>query len=450
MFYHSTFECAKKPKLPNVHYSPGDEHTKYESEERTVRMDKIREILSRSANAPPHGIDLLKPIPVPVLPSIIDTSAIMYKPYHEQAEKLNSKIYELEKKHEQQFMSDSERVMAIIDGCQRNDINAINDLMKTTNNRHYLENCLRGSFETDIDLGGRIILINIEVPDFSGINIEKFNNNTYKTSPVSASDKKRSFEAILYSLCIRAAYLVSCSDVGNWFDALAVNAWQKWHDGATGALIDGTIASLFVTKENILRLDIDHVDPHICFKHFKGIATPSIECVSPIRPILIMSKRDNRIIENREVANSLETEENIAAMPWDDFEHLVRQLFEWEFGRIGVEVMVTRASRDRGVDAIMYDPDPIRGGKYIIQAKRYTRTVDVSAVRDLYGTILNEGANRGILVTTSSYGPDSYEFAKDKPISLVDGPNLIAILRRHGRMFRIDLDEARGMEKTSF
>ena len=56
---------------------------------------------------------------------------------------------------------------------------------------------------------------------------------------------------------------------------------------------------------------------------------------------------------------------------------------------------------------------------------------------------MNEGANRGILVTTSSFGPDSYQFAKDKPISLVDGPNLIEMLRRHGRSYRINLEEAR-------
>ena len=93
-------------------------------------------------------------------------------------------------------------------------------------------------------------------------------------------------------------------------------------------------------------------------------------------------------------------------MRWEDFEHLVRQLFEWEFARNGAEVKVTRASRDRGVDAIVFDPDPLRGGKYIIQAKRYTRLVDVASVRDLYGTVVNEGANRGILVTTSNYGPD--------------------------------------------
>ena len=60
----------------------------------------------------------------------------------------------------------------------------------------------------------------------------------------------------------------------------------------------------------------------------------------------------------------------------------------------------------------MFDPDPLRGGKYVLQAKRYTRPVDVAAVRDLYGTVVNEGANRDILVTTSSYGPDAYAFAK--------------------------------------
>ena len=57
-------------------------------------------------------------------------------------------------------------------------------------------------------------------------------------------------------------------------------------------------------------------------------------------------------------------------------------------GRDGVEIKVTRASRDRGVDAIMFDPDPLRGGKFVLQAKRYTRPVDVAAVRDLYGTVV--------------------------------------------------------------
>jgi restriction system protein len=244
-------------------------------------------------------------------------------------------------------------------------------------------------------------------------------------------------------MCIRAAYLIAHSNAGDWFETVAINAHQKWRDPATGGPRDGIIASFQATTEDLLNLHFGSLDPKSCFRHFKGIATPSVDNVAPVRPIFTMDKDDGRIVPERDVDERLDDQANLAAMPWEDFEHLVRQLFEWEFGRNGVEVKVTRASRDRGVDAIMFDPDPLRGGKYVLQAKRYTRLVDVAAVRDLYGTVVNEGANRGILVTTSSFGPDSYEFAKDKPISLVDGPNLLAMLQKHGRNYRINLAEAR-------
>ena len=109
----------------------------------------------------------------------------------------------------------------------------------------------------------------------------------------------------------------------------------------------------------------------------------------------------------------------------------------------GGEVKVTRASRDGGVDAVAFDPDPIRGGKIVIQAKRYTNVVGVSAVRDLYGTVMNEGATKGILVTTADYGQDSYEFAKDKPLTLLSGSELLYLLQKHGHRARIDLAEAK-------
>jgi restriction system protein len=121
----------------------------------------------------------------------------------------------------------------------------------------------------------------------------------------------------------------------------------------------------------------------------------------------------------------------------------VREVFEKEFARDGGEVKVTQASRDGGVDAVAFDPDPIRGGKIVIQAKRYTNTVGVSAVRDLYGTVMNEGATKGILVTTADYGPDAYEFAKGKPLTLLNGSNLLSLLEKHGKRAKIDLKEAK-------
>jgi restriction system protein len=145
----------------------------------------------------------------------------------------------------------------------------------------------------------------------------------------------------------------------------------------------------------------------------------------------------------KDVLANLPPGENLAEMPWEDFEHLCRELFESAFASSGAEVKVTRASRDQGVDAVIFDPDPLRGGKLVVQAKRYTNTVDVSAVRDLYGAVLNEGAMKGILVTTSHYGPEAYAFAKDKPLTLMNGGELLGLLERFGYQYRIDLQQAK-------
>ncbi|HTV31495.1 MAG TPA: restriction endonuclease [Methylocella sp.] len=325
--------------------------------------------------------------------------------------------------------------------CKQGDLDAIRTLMLAILRRHPVPGLLAPK-ESDFlfDVGSRVALCTIEVPDLANL---PFVKKRTKWVPASESDRKQASERIVHALCIRAAYLVAMGDPGDFFDTVAVNANQKWVDPATGRQKEGIVASLQALKSVLCELEPEHLDAKACFKHLSGISTPDLLNAAPIRPIFVLNTDDSRIVANKDVASQLEEATNLAAMPWEDFEHLVSQVFEWLFAKDGIEVKVTRASRDRGVDAIMFDPDPIRGGKYVLQAKRYTRTVDVAAVRDLYGTVVNEGANRGILVTTASYGPDTYEFAKDKPISLIDGPNLIALLKKHGRSYRIDLEEAR-------
>jgi len=162
-----------------------------------------------------------------------------------------------------------------------------------------------------------------------------------------------------------------------------------------------------------------------------------------------LNKNDSRFVDPKAVLNMLGTATNLAAMDWQDFEHLIRELFEKEFVGRGAEVKTTQASRDRGVDAIAFDPDPIHGGKYVIQAKRYTNTVDVSAVRDLCAVVRKEGASRGILVTTSTYGADAFAFANNEPVTLMNGAELLGLLKKHGYSFRINLDEARKLHSAS-
>jgi len=321
------------------------------------------------------------------------------------------------------------------------------NFLKIVNLKHELPVQLRSETVFQLFKESQTLVIQFKFPDLTNkkiiIGFLKFD----KSRLASETQRKKIIKQCLYSMMIRLGYLVSVFNIHYLYRSVVINAEQDWFDPATGQERNGVIATLQAPTEYLQSLNLAQLDPEACFKHLKGIAVPSYDNINPVRPIFELNKEDKRFVQSKNV--SIEDEANLAAMPWEDFEHLVAQIFEWEFAKSGVEIRVTRASRDRGVDAILFDPDPLRGGKYVLQAKRYTRTVDVSAVRDLYGTVMNEGANRGILITTSSYGSDSYEFAKDKPISLVDGPNLLLMLQKHGKRFKIDLEEARRLNEES-
>lgn len=270
-------------------------------------------------------------------------------------------------------------------------------------------------------------------------------NGEVRQKKWSERDFPKIYEGHLYRLCLSAIDLVFSNDPDNKVSSVVFNGYVIDYSPTTGQLEKRIIMSLLVSRDQFVDIDVEHVDAKQCFKYLKGVSAAKLIDVTPITPVLSFDKNDNRFIENK----SIETESgtNLASMDWEDFEHLVRLLFEREFSSNGSDVKVTQASRDGGVDAVVFDPDPLRGGKIVIQAKRYTNTVGVSAVRDLYGTVINEGANSGILITTSDYGHDSYEFAKDKPLKLLNSGHLLALLHKHGIKGYINIAEAKNVSR---
>jgi restriction endonuclease len=264
-----------------------------------------------------------------------------------------------------------------------------------------------------------------------------------KETQISAKDQKTLFDGICYQLCLRTLHELFEADTAMNIEAIVFNGMVKYVDRATGQDVQATIMSLMAGRDEFLAVNLSRIEAKACFKSLKGISASSLVGLAPVAPVMELKSEDKRFIDARSVELAADHSTNLAAMGWDDFEHLVREVFDKEFALRGGEVKVTQSSSDGGVDAVAFDPDPISGGKIVIQAKRYTRTVGVAAVRDLYGTTLNEGASRGILVTTADFGPDAYKFASDKPLTLMGGANLLHLLEKHGIHARIDVKRAR-------
>lgn len=273
-----------------------------------------------------------------------------------------------------------------------------------------------------------------------------------KTQSLSFKECSKKEFADNYSNALRQIAMViihQCYSCDNnlLIDSLYFQGWLDYLDPSTGKISEPVIMTLQVSRETYASIDFKQVEPTECFnKRLKGICVTQAKEIVPVQPIIVFDKNDPRFVDGYDVISHVEAETNLATIDWQDFENLIRDLFEKRYCSNGQDVKITQSSRDKGVDAVLFDPDPIKGGKIIIQAKRYTNVVPVSAVRDLYGTVHSEGANRGILVTTSHFGNDSYEFAKNKPLTLLSGNELLGLLLQIDVKAKIDIIEAKRLQ----
>ena len=101
-----------------------------------------------------------------------------------------------------------------------------------------------------------------------------------------------------------------------------------------------------------------------------------------------------------------------------EFEQRVALLLEdlgWK------NVVIRGGSGDRGVD-ITAERDGLR---YLVQCKRYSKSVGPNYVRDLVGALHIQGADRAILVATSSFTPQSRLEARGQAVELWDDKILL-------------------------
>ena len=119
--------------------------------------------------------------------------------------------------------------------------------------------------------------------------------------------------------------------------------------------------------------------------------------------------------------------DSIRNLFWRAFEELVAEAFRRQGYRV---VENDSPGPDGGVDIVLHK----EGRRHLVQCKNWrSRQVGVRVVREVYGVLSAENAHQAFIVCSGDFTPDARQFAAGKPIRLIDGNALDAMIHDLGQ-----------------
>ncbi len=132
--------------------------------------------------------------------------------------------------------------------------------------------------------------------------------------------------------------------------------------------------------------------------------------------------------------NSQTSLESLKKLSWRKLEYLVAEAYR----RKGYKVQENyNTGADGGVDVIISK----KGIVTYIQCKHWRDKVGVKIVRELYGVVNAEGANRAMVVGTSGFTKDAKEFATKTGVILMDGRSLVGLVNQLKKNVRKNVEQ---------
>ncbi|TDU75543.1 restriction endonuclease [Streptomyces sp. KS 21] len=255
-----------------------------------------------------------------------------------------------------------------------------------------------------------------------------------RVKPRPVTERRALYRDLLAQCMLLVVRELYAADEFGVLDSVVVNGFVDCHDPATGQAARFVLSTVPAARSAFAGLRLEQVSAVDCLvSGLGGLLSTRPDQLTAVRPGRRPDEVGGGVVSHGGQSGHGDDEPDLFAMDPIAFENLVAELFR----AMGMEAVTTQRSGDGGVDVEALDPAPIRGGRIVVQVKRYRNTVPPTAVRDLYGTVQDKGANKGVLVTTASFGPGSYTFANGKPLELVPGPDLVELLHQYGLRGRL-------------
>jgi len=166
--------------------------------------------------------------------------------------------------------------------------------------------------------------------------------------------------------------------------------------------------------------------PSIMFQNifFKGLAM-AVPSFAPVAAGMLIFAAAISAFNAWRKGELLEQQKGVGTLrkiSWQEFEELVGEAYR----RKGYAVTESGGGgADGGVDLILRK----NGEILLVQCKHWKMDkVGVKVARELYGVVAAEGATGGIVISSGTFTQEARDFAKGKPLELLDGYTLMKLI----------------------
>lgn len=281
----------------------------------------------------------------------------------------------------------------------------------------------------------RRLTLNLPLPRKSGIPLAKSFKYVAARDEIVAEPRKpaeirRIYQAAIARLTLCIADYAAAVTSPELVAEIAVNGHLATRDPATGRPANPCLVTFLAERarfEQIL-LDAPALDPVRCLHGLDARMSPNPYDLEAVEPIVDFDLERFQLADETGALVGLDARVDLMSLTPSMFESLIEKLFQ----AMGYNARKTRDSRDDGVDTVLFLEDLALGGICVIQVKRTKNTVPIDTVKALFGTMEQQKAHTGMVVTTSTFGPASYKFADEVGrIKLIDRGKLKFLLREH-------------------
>ncbi|MFZ2587089.1 MAG: hypothetical protein WAZ18_03030, partial [Alphaproteobacteria bacterium] len=178
----------------------------------------------------------------------------------------------------------------------------------------------------------RQLVIELELPTIEVVpSIERYkyvkSGDLIQSTPRKPKEIQTLYGLVVTQVVLCALHEAFKVDEQKNIDSIALNAYVRTVDPATGKKIQPYLLSIRTTRDVFTDIDLSNVDPLQCLKRLSAEVSRNPAELQPVKPIVDFNMVDKRFVAEVDVLSELADRPNLMELTPSEFESLITNLF---------------------------------------------------------------------------------------------------------------------------